>query len=569
MDNKDSLKEKFLNKKIKYLESKMTNLLNTFNHRRKPNIFFVIVDEFRYPLEYESADLKQWKNENFQFAEQLRAIGTEFHNHRTNTCACVPARTTLQTGVYPAIHGSFSTDAVAKPATDPLMTWLPPFTVPTIGNYLKEHGYKTYLRGKWHMTHVNIEGESGRTYPTYDFYGTRMAEAEQFYAEKNVLKDFGYNGWIGPDAHGRLGTDTASSAPPPKKSRDEAFVDQTIDILDELDRQNTPWYVCTNLVDPHDIALRGDYTLLRTLNFQFLADPTLPATLWTADFTASMMDDLSLKPPTQANYRTIYPLAFQTISSIEDHWRYYYTLQKRVDQKLMQIFEKLQTMRSYNNTVIVYTSDHGDLLGSHGGLFQKWYQAYEEALHVPLIIASPLFQGEAVSDVYDLTSHIDILPTLVDIARGNIESLRKSLSDKFSLAVPVPGISIYPRVFDEEIADRPFFFYTEDDPTKGSTQIGLTGVPYTSIAEPASCEALVAKYGGQMWKSTYYYNRTAPLRLPRTNSSIRELYNMTVDPYELNNLITSADPGVAAARDYMDQLLVEKSFIYRNMLNQL
>src|SRR5690606_38316541 len=66
------------------------------------------------------------------------------------------------------------------------------------------------------------------------------------------------------------------------------------------------------------------------------------------------------------------------------------------------------------DTIIIFTSDHGDQLGAHG-LHQKWYSMYEESLHVPLIIHSPvLFSGYNFTD--ELTSHVDIIPTMLALA---------------------------------------------------------------------------------------------------------------------------------------------------------
>lgn len=533
---------------------------------RSRNVFLVIVDEFRYPMAYESPELKAWKAANLHFEAELKKSGTEFHNHYTNTNACVPARNTMQTGVYPSVHGCKNTDAVAKPANDPGMKWLEPFTVPTIGNYLRENGYKTYLKGKWHITEAEIHGNDRTVYTTYDFYGNPIPEAEEFYLRRNVLDDYGYEGWIGPEPHGRLGTDTASSTPAGKVGRDVGFTRQTIDTLDALDRSRGPWYLCANFLDPHDIAMRGDITLTRTLNFDFTPDPTLPAVMWTSDFAASMADDLSLKPATQNNYRSIYPLAFQPITDMDAHWRYYYTIQKRLDDQLMEVYNKLKTMSSYNDTVIIYTSDHGELLGAHGRLFQKWYQAYQEAIHVPLIISGKAFNNVS-RNVYDFTSHIDLLPTILDISKTNKEVVRAKLQEKFSLAVPLPGRSIYPLALGQSLPHVPMYFFTEDDPTKGTNQISLTGVAYTSIAQPAACEAVISIVDGAVWKSTYYYNPTAALRAPPPVN--RELYNLTADPYELNNLNLSSDPAVVAVRGVMNQLLIEQSFVYRNRLNQL
>jgi len=64
----------------------------------KPNILFIMVDEWRYPVVYESDELREWKKNNLKFHEMIKSKGTVFHNHYTNTTACSPSRATLQTG---------------------------------------------------------------------------------------------------------------------------------------------------------------------------------------------------------------------------------------------------------------------------------------------------------------------------------------------------------------------------------------------------------------------------------------------------------------------------------------
>jgi arylsulfatase A-like enzyme len=68
--------------------------------------------------------------------------------------------------------------------------------------------------------------------------------------------------------------------------------------------------------------------------------------------------------------------------------------------------------------VIVFTSDHGEMGGAHGGQIEKWHNAYRETLHVPLVVSSPLVNPspDIMVDIDKVTSHIDLLPTLLGLA---------------------------------------------------------------------------------------------------------------------------------------------------------
>jgi arylsulfatase A-like enzyme len=70
--------------------------------------------------------------------------------------------------------------------------------------------------------------------------------------------------------------------------------------------------------------------------------------------------------------------------------RLYYYLHKLVDKAIGRILEALEQSGMADDTVVVFTSDHGDLVGAHGGLMQKWYNAYDEAIRVPLMVRGPV-----------------------------------------------------------------------------------------------------------------------------------------------------------------------------------
>lgn len=531
----------------------------------KPNILFLIVDELRYPVDYESNHLKRWREKNLKFYNMLSENGTVFHRHYTNTNACVPARVTLQTGQYPSVHGCTQTDGLAKEPDDPEMTWFAKNKVPTIGNYLSEAGYSCHLRGKWHLSIADITGESGDPILTYDAYGNRIKETEKIYKEQNVLRDYGYNGWIGPEPHGAFSLNSGSSLPKPKIGRDEKFVQQTIELLDELDNEKDPWYACINLVDPHDITLYGSYFEKVTTSFEFELDPNLPDALFSQHSKRTFNEDLKNKPSCQRDYKNKYHIAVQPILNTLTYMKYYYTLMKRVDDQLLKIWNKLKSLDCYDNTIIVFTSDHGDLLASHGGLFQKWYQAYEEAIHVPLIISSPLY-GNKHQDIYDLTSHIDILPTFLDMCKVNKSKIDRKLKCKFKNIFPHHGSSLVPFIKSGNISlNRPVYFYTEDNALKGKNQVNPFGGTYEHPTDPCLVEAIIVYVDGKLWKFTNYYYYTV-LLTPLNAVLKNELYNITDDPMELNNMYNTVDPHI---KSYFNNLLYEYSIKCNKIRNMI
>lgn len=531
--------------------------------KKPPNILFIMVDEERFPVTYESEELKQWKKENLIFRDLIASQGTVFHNHYVNTNACCPSRATIQTGQFPNVHGVTQTEGLAKEPTSPDMFWLQPFTVPTTGNYMREANYKTVYKGKWHITDSSIRLGDGSYLTTYNAEGEPIPELYAFYLEKNVLDIYGYDGWIGPEPIGNSPLNTGSSVKKPILGRDVKFAQQVLDELDVLEKEERPWLLVASFVNPHDIAAYGVYARIGALagtDWSFPVDPTLPKRLFKPEFEKSFNESLINKPPAQMSYRDLFLTSIQPILNFKRFQKYYYSIQKLVDQDILQIWNKLVASPMYENTIVIFTSDHGELLGAHGKMIQKWYEAYQEAIHVPMIISSPLF-GSKHKDVFNLTSHIDILPTFLDIAKADPEKLRLELGKKFSLNLPLPGKSLLTYVKHSPKKSAPVYFYTEDNPTKGPHQINLLCQPYDAVVEPSSVEAIITYIGNDLWKFTNYFSIYG--NCDSTPGVKNEMYNVTKDPLELISLYNN--PTYSKEQKILKNLLEDYRVKYRTV----
>jgi len=123
---------------------------------RRPNFLVIMVDQQRYPVSYETPELKLYLKRGLQAQGAMRSRGMEFHRHYASSTACTPSRATLFTGHYPSLHGVSQTAGAAKGSFDPDMFWLDPNTIPTLGEYFRAGGYRTYYKGKWHFSHSDI-----------------------------------------------------------------------------------------------------------------------------------------------------------------------------------------------------------------------------------------------------------------------------------------------------------------------------------------------------------------------------------------------------------------------------
>ena len=141
-----------------------------------------------------------------------------------------------------------------------------------------------------------------------------------------------------------------------------------------------------SLVNPHDIALYGVYSAISP-NYNFKVDPSLPY----IPPAPTVGESLLTKPTVQESYRETYPKILQPIIDNNFYRQLYYSLMKKADEEMLKVLKALQQSSFYDNTIVVFTADHGEQLGAHGGLYQKWYTMYEESIHVPFIIHNPSF----------------------------------------------------------------------------------------------------------------------------------------------------------------------------------
>jgi arylsulfatase A-like enzyme len=131
---------------------------------KRPNILIVLTDQQRFPTLYEPEGLRQWRRDEFVAERSLDETGVSFTRNYAMATACAPSRASLLTGQYPPLHGVTQTDGLGKSFDSPDMFWLAADTVPTIGDWFRAGGYRTFFKGKWHASHAALEDRSGEDF---------------------------------------------------------------------------------------------------------------------------------------------------------------------------------------------------------------------------------------------------------------------------------------------------------------------------------------------------------------------------------------------------------------------
>lgn len=529
---------------------------------RPPNLLLILTDQQRQPRHW--PEDPEWLEALIPADTELARTGVTFTEACTATCMCSPSRASLLTGRWPAEHGvtltltqggarpnpkyalnavreaiksarrgeistskalkSVVNGAIRRPNGGAGENDLNPET-PNLSSVLKRAGYRTILKGKWHLSQPLGEDWEDEDGPELD-------------------RKYGIEGWEPPDAGENLepshfggGTNSGAS----KEGYDEDFTRQAEKFL--ADPPDEPWALIVSLVNPHDVLAypstfsEGGYSPSEWADMDQIQLPT------------TVNENLGNKPSVHAliNIGQASFIGGLNREQQLDYCRFYAHLHRLADSKVARIVEALgdpedpDSLRS--KTVVVKTSDHGEMGMSHGGMRQKMFVAYDETVNVPLIVSNPVLfpEGsttEAPASLCDLLPTFaalagvdtsgdgirgrDLTPVLAQAAHPRPEALAASRVDLASVAEhAAPADSVQDHVL-----------FTFDDHQAGSAYQDVSPQP-NRIRAVRSKEAMYAVYFDPSGKEESEF----------------ELYHMTRDPDQVNNLVNRDNGRVSNADD--------------------
>jgi arylsulfatase A-like enzyme len=387
---------------------------------QQPNILVIMVDQLRFPQWFSATPMGMALPPNLR---RLRQGAVSFGRHYTAANDCTPARSTLLTGLYSQQTGCMITGG---------STLDPGF--PTWGTMLREHGYHTRWLGKWHLTH-------------HDGHWTRTTG-------EAALERYGFAGGVFPSPDGGPGQGWHVD---PKIVRD-------FDTWFAAEGRSEPWCTTVSFVNPHDIAwwyvwsdrVPAEADAQRTVS-------RLPPNFETPELMIERNKprlQRSLQDTAAASFG---PVPFTGPEAVPIWLAFldlYTKLQREVDKHIGNVLRTLESHPEVAaNTVVVFTSDHGEYGASHG-LRGKGAGAYEEAIRVPLIVKDPRGKLTSAPETLrtQLSSSVDVAPLLLTIGSGSDEWRNESHYSHLANRLDLAAI-----MADPGAPGRPFVLHTTDE----------------------------------------------------------------------------------------------------------
>ena len=501
--------------------------------RRGPyNFPFILTDQERY---FRPGELP--RDYVLPAHERLTRTGIVFENHQINSCVCTSSRSVLYTGQH--IQQTKMFDNTNFPWISSMST-----DIPTIGHMLREAGYYTAYKGKWHLT---------KEFETVNSLGT----PEKIFTKE--MNAYGFSDYFGVGdiiAHTRGGYlhDGIISAMGVNWLRGRGK---------ELAMAGKPWFLAVNLVNPHDIMFLntdrpGEKVQANNIlgHIEPAPDDPLYGKEWTHELPASYEQRLDApgRPAAHAEYLRSHDALVGRIANEEWRWRvrhnYYLNCLRDADRNISPLLDELERLGLVSNTIIVLTADHGDLDGAHR-LHSKGATAYREQNNVPLIIVHPAYAGSKRCRA--VTSHLDIAPTLVNLTDAVPEKkaaiTRHLPGNDLSSLLAAPERASATEVRDGALYCYNMFAYIDGDfmaravttlqQPDGKARIKEAAKAGTMRPDLTKRGAIRALFDGRYRFARYFsprqHNQPASVEALFKLNDV-ELYDVERDPLESNNL---------------------------------
>lgn len=447
---------------------------------KQPNILVIMVDELapQFMPDY-GHDVVQTPN-----ISRLAARGTVFDNAYTSSPLCAPARASFMTGKLCPEINAYDNGAEL------------PASVPTVAHFLRSLGYQTSLIGKMHFIGPDqLHGFEERL--TTDIYPANFSWTANWNASLNE-----------PSPAGATVRPVLEAGPCIRSMQmdyDDEVSNKSVQKLYDLARNgesDKPFFVVSSFTHPHP-----PFTIQQKYWDMYDHD----------EIDLPRIDEIPLEQKDAGSQYLYFSHQYNSYPINEEDVRNarhaYYSMISYTDALIGRLLDTLEETGLDDNTVVVFVSDHGEMLGERG----MWYKMsmFEHSVRVPMIFSGT---GIARRRDGDNTSLIDIVPTLIELAGGKVEDMPVKLAGR-SLKRAVTGDCSGTRGGDGEDA----------------------AVVSDFSAGGAPGPVRMVKQGSYKLIMTYGYE---PL-----------LFNLQEDPQELNNL--AEDPTYAKTLAHLQAIALQ------------
>lgn len=366
---------------------------------KKPNVLMIIADQFRG----DTLGCMGHPNIKTPHYDALAKSGTLFRKAYSCNPICVPARASMITGMYS--HKILESPEGYKGNGGHIKN--NSFKLP---QFLADNGYKTYSSGKLHYLPYTppeepntlhgfqkaVLAESGRMLAYFDPANNRRGVEDYI----DYLEDVGWKGYSRAHGIGNNDIHPAASPLPQEHCVDSWVASNAIQYLEEhLKNDNEkPFFIHASFPKPH-----SPYDPPRPFDQMYSPrEVQIPAQNKDGKPRTPYMVQMAI----EHGFNFLSPQAFLNARA------HYYGLISFQDQQVGRIIDCLKKNGCYENTIIIFTADHGDMMGDFGFFFKTCM--HDGSAHVPFIVSYPaLLAGNQVSD--SLVGIQDIVPTLLDL----------------------------------------------------------------------------------------------------------------------------------------------------------
>ena len=493
-------------------------------HEGPYNILMIVTDQERHmspgdlPVGYELPG-----------HERLAKDGIVFENHQVASCVCTPSRAVMYTGQHIQNNGMF--DNTNFPWSGSMST-----DIDTVGDLLRKQGYYTAYKGKWHLTE--------------EFETVNMLQSPKKLLSAE-MEEYGFSDYFGIGdiiAHTNGGHlhDGIISAMSRSWLRGKG---------EELREENKPWFMAVNLVNPHDVMYyntdrpgQNEQSGMAMLHINHEPSNTVYQQNWdvTLPDSRSQAIDEPGRPTAHLDYRNSRGVMVGVVPNDDGRWarlnNYYLNCIQDVDKNILEILNELDDLGIADNTIVIFTADHGELAGAHG-LNGKGATAYREQNNVPFMIVHPAYQGNRRCKA--VTSHVDIATTLVSMAGGRSGSVSdlpgKDISSLLGNPEAAPTNALREGALYNynmfAYIDQAFFASVGEFFAEGGKPEGLASQGFKPNLKKRG--AIRSVFDGRYKLNRYY----SPLEhhVPKTLEQLfanndLELFDVSNDPSEMKNL---------------------------------